>query len=312
MRQVGRCDTPQVGVKRAIWLDWRSFVFPKLAPDTHIYVGHETCEHLLPTPTQAFRFLNGIDHDQGRGLTLVTPFLTQDGLGRARTLIKKLLCYSEKLEIVCNDWGLLWDLLSEGVGRVAVGRILAGQSLDPRIDGMLDRASRKAGGDSSARMVHHMDGTRCLLQYRAPSAELAEHFRSVSIDREGLGEFLAARGIARCEVSYPKQGLRTYGRQWAYTLHRPWVPLTVMRCPTSSPSAGEKARHCPCIPGEEIWRAPGFPLPLVRRDNVLGYRELSLPPEAALTSLGIDRIVEPFSQENARDEAKGHGTLRLL
>ena len=293
MGQARSHDSTQAKVERAIWLDWRHAEVPDLAPDARIYLGHETCEHLLPTLGQTLRFLKRVDHDRGRALALVTPFLTDAGLSAARSLIAELLAQWGELEIVCNDWGLLWDLACERVGRLAVGRLLAGQSLDPRIDGMLTGLPAKPGPGSPGTMVRHMDGTGCLLRHRAPSADLATHFRAVSVDREGLGAFLATHGIGRCEISYPRQGLCTSGQQWAYTLHRPWIPLSVLRCQTPSPRAGVGNRQCPCSPSEEILRSPDFPVSLVQRDNVLGYCEHASLPDAALAALGIDRIVEP-------------------
>jgi len=213
----------------------------------------------------------------------VTPFLTQDGLARTRRLIDALLAHWSEMEIVCNDWGLLWDLATGHAGRLALGRLLVGQSLDPRIVGML----AELGQAPAARVIHHVDGTACLLRYRAASTEAAAHFRAVSADQAEMIDFFAGFGVERCEISHLRHGLLTSGRGWRYSLHRPWIPLSVQRC------HGSARGRCPCRGEEQVWSARGFPVPLIHRDNVVGYRGHFDPADdSALIGLGIDRIVE--------------------
>jgi hypothetical protein len=214
-------------IERAVWLDWRAHAFPALDPGMRIYLGHETCERLLPTAEQALGALDRIERDRPRchALTLVTPFLTEAGLAAARGLIEKLLQERGEIEIVCNDWGLLWDLAMDRVGRPAVGRLLAGQAVDPRIHEML-----KGPQATRERLIRHVDGTRCLLRYQAPSAEAATHFRAISVDREALGALVAAHGITRCEISHPGQGIIRTAPPAAVRRRRRCGALTASPC----------------------------------------------------------------------------------
>jgi hypothetical protein len=199
-------------------------------------------------------------------------------------LIDDLLKCCENLEIVCNDWGLLWELATTNVGQPVLGRLLAGQTVDPRT------ATNQQEQTFSERMVRHVDGTLCVLRFRPPTPEKIAHLRSVAVDQTEVAEFFASRGVTRCELSSTSMGLQLQRTGWHYTLYRPFIPLAVERC--QSPPL----RACPCVHGEEqVWRAPDFPIPLIRRDNVVGYRQLDDQSDDALVKLGIDRVVETES-----------------
>jgi hypothetical protein len=100
---------------------WRNF--------DRLYVGHEFCEHLLPTPADVERVIAA--KPAATPLTLVTPYVTDAGLVRVRELADRFLADGAFDEWVFNDWGV-FRLLRERWGRPVLGRLLTRQLRDPR------------------------------------------------------------------------------------------------------------------------------------------------------------------------------------
>jgi hypothetical protein len=273
----------QLLLEQAQWADWNAPP-PAVVGVDRLYFGHETCERLLPAPEAACDWARAAG-DRGYALTLVTPFLTNTGIERARRLIGCLAAVDARFEVVCSDWGLLHVLASEKTAVPVLGRLLVARPADPRLARMFHPAA--------GREVTHLDGTACRLEYRAPTAEAAHHYRGSRLDDPDLIAWLATLGVRRAEVDHTPHGLELHPAPgFAYSLHTPEVLLAAMR---RCPGTGEdlSARHA-CPPGECAtnpvpWIAPGFPVPLTRRQNALYYASPGLPEN--LAALPIDRIV---------------------
>ena len=270
-------------LEQAVWVDWRAPLSPELSP-ARVYFGHESCERMLPTAGAISGWAKSV-FDRGVTLTLVTPFLTNQGLDHARRLIDCLSAIDGKIEVVCSDWGLLDVLAREKVATPVVGRLLAARPADPRLMRMF------AGGQE--RTLTHLDGTVCRLKYRPPSIELARHFRGCWYHRPELISWFLSRGVRRAEIDNTGHGIGLEEFPgWTYSLHAPEVLVAVMRrCPGigedfSAPAACPSNR---CGEPAVEWKAPGFPVALQRRQNALYYEWSGLPDNIA--SLPIDRIV---------------------
>ena len=115
-----------------------------------VRIGHETCEHLLPTPSMLTGWLSRLD-GSGLRVTLVLPPLfgtraPRHGLDLARTLLAH---GGTGIEVVANDLGTLVALRRQlgPEAALTLGRNLVAQRLDPRLQ------PRVAAGDA-ARTVH--------------------------------------------------------------------------------------------------------------------------------------------------------------
>ena len=99
-------------------------------PVTHIHLGNEFCERLIPTPEKLKDAQFKIRQLELR-LTLVTPMLTDAGLCRLDKLLRSL---SEGTEVVINDWGTLQRLHTEHTSLTPLlGRMLNKMIKDPRL-----------------------------------------------------------------------------------------------------------------------------------------------------------------------------------
>jgi len=278
-------------IEEAAFIDWRRpWQWPSAA--TRAYLGHESCEEALPSPAVARELAIRL-HAEGRALTLVTPFVTSRGLTAALRVVDALRAIDESLEVVCGDLGLLARLAGEGGPTLVAGRLLAVQPADPRLLRLV--APLDAG--RRPRRVRHVDGTLAALTRALPSARHVAHLRGTWLDRPDAIAWFRSLGVTRGEVSNVGQGLATVGGEgWSYSLHVPWVIVSVLRaCPRSrervrlaSPCAREG-----CTPTEAAWRHEGFPVELRRRDNALVYEWPSVPDD--LPALSIDRIVRHVS-----------------
>lgn len=219
-------------------------------------------------------------------ISLVTPFLTPKGLNKVRVLIDGMLERLGELEVVCSDWGLLYDLRRHQLATPVVGRLLVAQITDPRIIRMTE------SGFSAApeKQIRHMDGTPCILKTKTLSSLLQRHYRSCWTDKPDAIAFLSHLGIDRCELSNAAQGIELTFPGLCYTLHVPEVLVTVMRnCPGDGENFNTKS-HCPCKADKAVrWSNKNLPFDLFRRDNALYYNWAAYPDN--LDSLPVDRIV---------------------
>lgn len=241
---------------------------------TRLYYGNEFCERLLPTPDgleEVLAFLR----ERGLAFTLVTPFVTDEGMDKALGLIEHLEEDRTRRseagvphEVVVNDWGLLYRMKEAFPGLEPVlGRLLNKQKRGPRI--------LKLGG-------------------RVPEP-MMDHFRRSNVDTQGLQGVLDDFGVERVELDNLLQGME---RKTGLTgsLYFPYAYVTTTRlCLTNQCFA--RRRHARAIfPCEHECRKITFrldhkdmPVALFLKGNTQFFRNDRLPGN--LRALGIDRIV---------------------
>jgi hypothetical protein len=124
------------GVREAHWL--RTLDDPDLARwlaglrPTHLYIGSELCEHLLPSPILLRRALERA-RDHALRPALLTPVASPGVIDRLPALLDLL---PENAELIVNDWGVagLAARCYPGLRRAA-GRLLCRMVKDPRLPG---------------------------------------------------------------------------------------------------------------------------------------------------------------------------------
>jgi hypothetical protein len=276
-------------METARWLDWRCRNHRAGRVD-RLYFGHETCHTALPGKDAAIRFIRR-HRTNCRAFTFVTPFMTTAGLRTLQETLSGLSVELDALEVVCNDWGLLWQLTRPGQPPVVpvAGRLLAPQFVDPRYQRILSPGDRS----DPTPQVTHLDGTRCRLMRQRPTAALRAHLRSCPLGGRTMNRLLRSLGVRRGELNNPGHGLSLDRRPgFAYSLYVPDVLLSVMRF---CPGPGEDFRApCDGLSGfcrqkEVPWHYKGFPVGLTRTGNALYYKNPRLPGN--LEKLPIDRIV---------------------
>lgn len=137
---LGRLDEPYAPDPRPAclyvnWLNRARERFAATAPGagwSRLYFGQEFCQRLLPG-VETLRA--AIEQAQRRswGFSLVTPYVTDDGLVRLEPLLDALAGDWPGAEVVCNDWGVLATVGDRypDLSPVA-GRMLDKMKRDPR------------------------------------------------------------------------------------------------------------------------------------------------------------------------------------
>jgi hypothetical protein len=241
------------------------------AAGQRIYLGHESSSCHIPTFQEIQRILQPF-RDSDRQITLVTPVLYEKEMGSICRLIEKTAIRYKKIEVVCNDWGLLQWLTESKVAEPIVGRLLVGQATDPRL-AALDFPQRQQAYERS---VYHADGTVANLRYKRPTKALMNHLRSCPLAIMNVLAFLQKMGVRRFEVSNCLQGIDVMPIPgWNVSLHLPIVPVAI-------------ARQCWENNGRK-WRHYSFPVDLYQTDNMVFYYNDKIPESSDTT--GIDRLV---------------------
>ncbi len=252
-------------MERAVWVDWGDLT--GATGTERAYVGDEADERALPTPDDAVRAL-----DLAAAVTLVTPPVSQCGLERALAVADAMASVGSRLEVVCNDWGMLRAVAANARLIPVVGRLLARQATDPRL-GVLDDGAWQARFE---RDVPHADGTLVRLRHRPPTPDLRRLLRTCALDAPVTLEWLARLRVSRLEVGNVLQGLElTLRPGFTATLHMPEVLVAVAR----DPWPGGPGGRC----------HPSLPVVLHRHGSGIYYRNDRLPTN--LATLPVDRLV---------------------
>ncbi len=100
---------------------------------SRIYFGNEFCQHLIPTLEEVKSAYN-LAIDLECSFTLVTPYVTEDGLKKLIPLFEFLSNHTKGVEIVINDWGVMNLIHREYPSLVLVlGRLMNKMPRDPRV-----------------------------------------------------------------------------------------------------------------------------------------------------------------------------------
>lgn len=236
---------------------------------SRLYFGAEFCQWRLPAPAAALRALY-ISAGLGMKLTLLTPWLTDTGMKKARAILSKLAdAGAGDIEVVVNDYGLLTVLKDEFPSFVPVlGRLLVKQKRCPRVPGIMEGLPE-------------------------PGREVYTH---PGIEDPVTVSYLKRFGIMRVELDSPLQGveadLRPLGLKGS--VYTPYAYVTA-------------TRHCPASFDGKMWQAfsgcrvkgclknvielgnPAHEAAILMRGNAQFVENSVLPED--LAGMGIDRIV---------------------
>ena len=70
---------------------------------SRLYFGNEFCQRLIPSPQEVDQVMD-FAQEHHIALSLVTPYVTNEGLKKWKTLIEKVAEGNPQSEVVFNDW----------------------------------------------------------------------------------------------------------------------------------------------------------------------------------------------------------------
>ena len=248
-----------------------------------VYFGHETCEKRLPTCDELNDLLKIVDA-RGLHLTFVTPFLTEKGMEKVQLFLNQLQpLHLNAFEIVTSDWGLLWWIIQNKAGKPVISRFLTGQHVDFRL------------WDDTGQSTEHivfLQGTYRKLTFKSRTSEMMNHLSSCTLLKEKTMEMFRRLGVTRFELSPVFQPMTIPDNPTLqYTLHVPFVPLTMFRtCPQQgninrpkNRCNGDTCRHI-----RQKWQSVSMNRDLYCINNALYYDHPDIDPSSIAP---IDRMV---------------------
>jgi len=190
---------------------------------TRVYFGQEFCEKALPTRKELTQALE-VCQKKGMHFTLVTPYVTEEGLVKVKELLGQLAEQKPSAEVVVNDWGVL-QLIAENY-----------PALTPVLGRLLNKVLR------DPRMITHL---------KKLTGKTLERYRKSSVTGAPMEAILDKYGVRRVELDLPPQGLDEQGkRKCELSLYLPFGVITTGRiCLMRSWGLDEKQKFMPFLGG---------------------------------------------------------------
>jgi len=238
---------------------------------TRLYFGQEFCERLLPVRNQLEEALLFAEK-RSLNFTLVTPYVTNQGLEQLEGLIDFLGQRKPETEIVFNDWGVFHYLRQEWpVLKPVMGRLLNKMKRGPRIMNIIDKVP---------------EATR-------------DFYCSSNLDVPAAARFLKQHNIARVEFDNLLQGidLKDADRKIGKSLYMPFAFVSTSRfcliAGSESPGKSSYAGVGPCNRECQKYyfnlENPVMNVPLIRRGNTIFFLNENIPD--VISDRGVDRVV---------------------
>jgi hypothetical protein len=236
---------------------------------SRLYFGIEFCERLIPGVDELQEVINFVNKNR-IDFTLVTPYVTQDGLEKVERLLRKLIEVKPESEVVFNDWGVFKLMDDKYPGLVPVlGRMLNKMKRGPRLLNVLDKIPK----------------------------ESVRYYRSPSITIPKIREFLLKKRIGRVEFDNLLQGidLEKSGDEIRKTIYMPYAYITTTRlCLTALCDKPDKVKEVEISPCNRECKRYTFYLKnpimittLIRKGNTIFFSNEDIPENLK----SFDRVV---------------------
>ncbi len=244
-------------------LDYFSPVYSRL------YFGVEFCERLMPATADLKRVLDFVG-EKGLEFTLVSPYVTGEGLKRFGGLLEVLSQIRPGSEVVFNDYGVLRVLHHHYPALEPVlGRLLNRMKRGPRLMAVIDKLPETT----------------------------VEYFRDSNLNIPALGEFLNRQGIRRVELDNVLQGIGFTLESLKGSLYVPYAYVTTTRlCLANGCDDPERQERIGIFPCKRECQKYTFhlssvvmPVMLERKGNTIFFRNDRIP--GGIEQRGIDRLV---------------------
>lgn len=242
-----------------------SYVIPKY---TRLYFGNEFCQRLIPSLSDLERISKFVS-DRKMDFTLVTPYVTDDGLRCLIPILRYVIDHFDAPEIVINDWGVFKVVKDEfDYSNLVLGRLLTKQKRGPRLLNIREKAPQ----------------------------EMFQHFKQSNVDVPILTEYLSATGVKRVELDNLLQGLDREEFMLKASLYLPFSYVSTTRfCLTAFCESEKKSlRTIPecnkeCRKYTFRLKHKSMPVDLYLKGNSQFFKNECVPDN--LECLGINRLV---------------------
>jgi len=170
---------------------------------SRLYFGNEFCQKLIPSKEVVDRAL-AMAYEQGMAFSLLTPYVTDEGLNRLDELFSFLSKGYPKTEVIVNDWGAQHLLRRKHPClKLSLGRVL----------------------NKLTRILPNLPYTHEPSDTEAASSAM----RRPALSFPPYRRFLEKTEVQRVELDYPPQGLELERVDLPVSLYLPYGYLTTGR-----------------------------------------------------------------------------------
>ncbi len=249
-----------------------------------LYYGAEFCQDLTPSLNDVKNVVSAAEK-QGKAFTLLTSYVTGEGLKRLRPLFEYLNARDGRMEVVCNEWGVFRVLRREYRNiRPVLGRLLTKQRRDPRMYNILLNRQKPQW------VFDERNRKKVLVLPKKVPAALLEHYQGSVINLPAFQDFLLSHDVQRVEIDHlPWDMTVATGRKIQVSVYGPYAYMATTRlCGTINLTSGACGKEC----RKRYFRLERLasPLPIYVWGNTVFYKAI-MPEEKYLKERGIDRIV---------------------
>ena len=233
-----------------------------------LYFGIEFCQNLIPSVSQLEESLLFVKNNK-IAFTLVTPFVTEEGLSRLDKIFKLLDSVMKGCEVVVNDWGVL-ELLCHDYPSfsLSLGRLLTRQNRDPAIKQIFKKHIPK--------WIKTKDGKIKIFVQELPSQCYHTGIRSSYLNVYSVQQFLSKLGVQRIELNNTLQGINFDQLSLKASLYTPFVNISTTRfCPMETKQQKmHRIQSCrkECQEHYYVLRKRGAPKEIYKRGTTIFYK----------------------------------------
>jgi len=229
-------------------------------------------------------------------LSLVTPYITNDGLAKLEALFELLKKKSVSCEVIFNDWGIL-NLINQRYPnfKPVLGRLLTKQKRGPNIIRMLQRKRKKfVMHDSKSPNSRYI-----VIEKELPLSLDSYYKGSNAASVPIIHKFLLSQRINRIELDNTQQGLllELPRGKISASVYFPYVYIsTTFFCPSAGCDTKEKSflKIKPCNRQCQRYiftlHNRSFHKVIFLKGNTHFYKNSRISYKA-LAKIGIDRVV---------------------
>ncbi len=251
-----------------------------------LYWGVEFCQNLIPALVDTGKILRFVEENNLK-FTMVTPFVTEQGLKRLKETFSWFREKKIGAEVVVNDWGVLECLNTEfnGSFEIALGRLLVRQQRDPVTKKVLEKQPPFA--------MRGKDGKINIVIHKIPDKQYQDGARRSYVNFPFVQDLLAKFGVQRVELNNLLQGLDLRGIRFKKSLYAPFVNISTGRfCPMETKFQKiYRINVCKreCQKYYDLLRKKAIPKVIYKRGNTTFYKNpLNF---TLLKNYEVDRIV---------------------
>ena len=263
---------------------------------SRLYFGNEFCERLIPSPASVEEAVAYVKKHKLE-LSLVTPYITNDGLEKIEALFALLKKKGISCEIVFNDWGTL-NLIGQRFPffKPVLGRLLTKQKRGPTVIRLLQRKRKRY-------VMHDLrrnpSSTHIIIEKKLPLS-LDPYYKGANAASVPIiHQFLLSQGISRIELDNTQQGLllELARGKISASVYFPYVYIsTTFFCPSAGCDAERKSflKNKPCSRQCHRYiftlRNRSFHKVIFLKGNMHFYKNYKISYKA-LAKIGVNRVV---------------------